>query len=88
MSIEIIQSTPKSPTWTWPSIPEKQEETRWQLAKWFAIWFWVMTLLIVWYTLLGWNLDYWKVQLINMLFNVFSGLVGTILGFYFGQNWK
>ena len=85
--MSTIRTTPINKVkWDW--IDEKQEKVRWWLALGFAIWFAILIVIVLCYIIWWSSLDTWRIQLINMLFNVISWLVGTILGFYFWQNWR
>lgn len=69
------------------SIPEKQEKMRGYLAIGFLILFGFVLVVSLFYAVFG-NIDSSRVDLIKYLTSGLVGMLGVIVGFYYGQNTK
>ncbi|MEI7689317.1 MAG: hypothetical protein WCI91_04015 [Candidatus Nomurabacteria bacterium] len=69
------------------TVPEQQEKVRGRLAIGLLLLFAIVLLLSVMYTLFG-SITPEKSDLIKYLLSGLIGMMGVIIGFYYGQNTK
>ncbi len=69
------------------SVPEAQEKVRGKLAIGLLVLFAAVLLLSIVYTLWG-NITSEKSDLIKYLVSGLIGMMGVVIGFYYGQNTK
>jgi fatty-acid desaturase len=85
--MSIISIKQKSVSGTDDSIPKAQEKVRGMLALGLLVVFAVVLLISLSYTLFG-NLTSEKSDLIKYLVSGLVGMMGVVIGFYYGQNAK
>jgi fatty-acid desaturase len=88
MTLEISSSnTEKDIQGSSSSVPEAQEKVRGRLAMGLLILFATVLLISVFYALFG-TITNEKSDLIKYLISGLVGMMGVVIGFYYGQNSK